>query len=138
MIIFAMVHYKDMSKAPAGKNLKEMLRARANVEVIQKYASFAKQEGFSSLEIKRLTTNFEPLKAIDDKAPAPITITTSLGVRLKRRCSLLHIDTFKVDKKYLSLQNLYEENNATREGITLFFATDLLSITWRYSSILIL
>jgi hypothetical protein len=122
MIIFAMVHYKDMSKAPAGKNLKEMPRARADAEVIQKYASFARQEGFSSPEIKRLTENFEPLKVIDDKAPAPITITTGPGVKLKRRCGLPHMDTFKADKKYLSLRNLYEENNATGEGITSFFA----------------
>lgn len=122
MIIFAMVYYKDMPKAPAGKNLKEMPRARADAEVIQKYASFARQEGFSSPEIERLTEFFEPLKVVDDKAPAPITITTGPGVSLKRRCGLPRMDTFKADKKCLSLRNLYEENNATGEGITSFFA----------------
>lgn len=122
MIIFAMVYYKDMPKAPAGKNLKEMPRARADAEVIQKYASFARQEGFTSPEIERLTENFQPLKAVDDKSPAPITITTGPGVSLKRRCGLLHMDTFKTDKNYLSLRNLYEENDATGEGITSFFA----------------
>ncbi|KAL5351936.1 hypothetical protein ACLOAV_003798 [Pseudogymnoascus australis] len=117
-----MVNYKDMPKPPAGKNLKEMPRARADAEVIQKYASFARQEGFSSPEIERLTENLQPLKAVDDKAPAPITITTGPGVSLKRRCGLPHMDTFKADKKYLSLRNLYEENDATGEGITSFFA----------------
>ncbi|KFY64302.1 hypothetical protein V496_03333 [Pseudogymnoascus sp. VKM F-4515 (FW-2607)] len=117
-----MVNYKDMPKPPAGKNLKEMPRARADAEVIQKYASFARQEGFSSPEIERLTENFQPLKAVDDNAPAPITITTGPGVSLKRRCGLPHMDTFKADKNYLSLRNLYEENDATGEGITSFFA----------------
>lgn len=121
LFAFVMRDYKDLPKAPGDKNLKEMPRAQADREVLQRLASFAYHVGFDSPEIKMLMEDAEPPSTTNAPESIPITVTTGPGVNIKRRCGLPRTDTFKGDKEYLYLDNLCREKDETGEGITSFF-----------------
>ncbi len=63
----------------------------------------------------------EYLLLIDALELIPIIITTRPGKNIKRRYRLLRINIFRKDKNYLYLDNLFREQDETREGITSFF-----------------
>ncbi|KAG9240846.1 hypothetical protein BJ878DRAFT_263780 [Calycina marina] len=113
--------YKNLPKAPKDRNLKEMPRAQADREVLQRLASFAYHVGFNSPEIKMLKEDAEPPLTTNAPGLTPITVTTGPGENIKRRCGLPRTDTFQKDKEYLYLDNLCREKDETGEGITSFF-----------------
>ena len=120
--LFALVlqNYKDLAKT-GKKNSKEMPRAKADLEVLQRIASWAAELGFESPEIEMLKGNSKPLLITNTSGAVPPLITTGPGVKRNQRRGLPLPDTFKRDKKYLFLDNLCEDNDETGEGITSFF-----------------
>jgi hypothetical protein len=46
-----MRHYQNLPKAPKKENLKTMPRAKADRELLQRYAAYTDQLGFNSPEI---------------------------------------------------------------------------------------
>jgi hypothetical protein len=89
--------------------------------LLQQSAALAFQLGFKSLKIKALKGDLNPLPILNTQKKNPLLVTTGLGESIKQRCGLLHIKTFKEDRKYLFLHNLYEERDETGKGITSFF-----------------
>ena len=112
--------YKDLPKPPVKKNLKEMPRAKADCEVLQRLASQAAELGFDSPEIDMLKGDSEPLPITDTRGAAALLVTTGPGEGIERRCGLPGANTFKEDRKYLFLHNLCEEKVEIGEGITSF------------------
>lgn len=121
LIVFAMRENKNLPKALAKQNLKEMPRAEADHEVLQRLASFAEQLGFNFPEIDKLKGDPGPLSSIETPESIPIAVTSGPGVDIKQRWGLPRTNTFKGDKKYLCLDNLCREKDETGEGITSFF-----------------
>jgi hypothetical protein len=118
-----MWNYVRLSRASAKKDVKEMPRAWADPEVIQRLAALAAQLGFNSLKIDVLATALDPppFLVAGVQEPIPIFVTTGLGERIKRRQGRLRANTFKEDRKYLFLYNLYEERDDIGDGIISFF-----------------
>ena len=125
LFAIAMRDYRDLPKAPGENILKEMPRAKADREVLQRFASFAYQSGYKSPEIDMLRGNSGHLSLTDAPEFIPITVTTGPGENIKRRCGLPRIDTFREDKNYLYLDNLFREQDGTGEGITSFLSLSL-------------
>lgn len=123
LFAFALRNYKHLSQPPAKGNVKEMPRARADPEVIQQFAILSAQLGFHSPEIDALTRapGSLPYPGAGTQEPIPILVTPGPGEMINRRHGLPRIDTFKEDRKYLSLYNLCEERDDVGEGITSFF-----------------
>ena len=121
LFAIAMQDYRDLPKASGEKILKEMPRAKADREVLQRFASFAYLLGFNSPEIKMLRGDSEHPSLTDAPELIPITVTTGPGENIKRRCGLPRMNTFREDKNYLYLDNLFREQDETGEGITSFF-----------------
>ncbi|OBT56673.1 hypothetical protein VE04_03814 [Pseudogymnoascus sp. 24MN13] len=117
IIAFAMKDYRDLPKQSVKKNLIEIARPKADSEVLQKGASFAKQLGFSTPEIERLK-GMEPLKFSEVEALVPVPKTAV--VKIKRRSGMPHTDTFEEDRQHLYLHNLFQSEEAD-EGITSFY-----------------
>jgi hypothetical protein len=120
LFAIAMQVYRGLPKAPGEENLKEMPRAQADREVLQRFASFAYLLGFWSPEIEELRVDSEP-SLTDAPELIPITVTTGPGEDIKRRSGLPRMSTFREDKNYLYLDNLCREQDETGEGITSFF-----------------
>ncbi len=118
---FFMRHHQNLPKAPVKKNLKTIPRAKADLEVLQRFAALAFQLGFKSPEIIALKGDLAPLPILDAQKPIPLLVTTGPGESIKQRCGFPHTNTFEEDKKYLFLQNLCEVRDETGEGITSFF-----------------
>jgi len=121
LFAIAMRDYRDLPKAPGEKILKEMPRAKADREVLQRFASFAYLLGFNSPEIEELRGDSEHPSLTDAPELIPITVTTGPGEDIKRRSGLPRMNTFREDKNYLYLDNLCREQDETGEGITSFF-----------------
>jgi hypothetical protein len=123
LFAFAMRNYARLSRAPAKKDVKEMPRAWADPEVIQRLAALAAQLGFNSSKIDALATALDPppLPVAGVQEPIPILVTTGSGERIKRRQGRPRANTFKEDRKYLFLHNLCEERDDIGDGITSFF-----------------
>ncbi|KAL5344433.1 hypothetical protein ACLOAV_010693 [Pseudogymnoascus australis] len=117
MIAFAMRDYRDIPKQSVKKNLTEIARPKADIEVLQKGASFAKQLGYSTPEIERLE-GMEPLIFSEVKALAPVPKTAV--VEIKRRSGKPHTDTFEEDRRHIFIHNLLQSDEAG-EGITSFY-----------------
>src|SRR5436190_11861732 len=79
LFAFAMRHYTHLSRATAKKNLKEMPRAKADPEVIQRLATLADQLGFHSPEIDALKGASDPLPLPDTQESVPILVTSGPG-----------------------------------------------------------
>ncbi|KAG9228827.1 hypothetical protein BJ875DRAFT_525382 [Amylocarpus encephaloides] len=123
IVAFALRNHKHLSKPPTKENVKEMLRARADPEVIQQSAVLSAQLGFSSPEIDALTraSGPLPLPGTGTRESIPILVTTGPGERIKHGHGLPRINTFKEDRKYLFLHNLSEKRDDVGEWITSFF-----------------
>jgi hypothetical protein len=121
LIAFAIRYYQDLPKVPAKKNLKTIPRVKADREILQQFAVFAKQQGFNTPEIEVLRRDLEPLPILDTQVSIPLFVTTSPGKIIKQRYRYLYTNTFKKDRKYLFLYNLYKESNKTGKEITSFF-----------------
>jgi Protein of unknown function (DUF3723) len=121
LFAFAMRHYKDLPKAPVKKDVKEMPRATADREVLQRFASFAARLGFTSPEIEKFKGVSEDITIADTEAPIPIIVTTGSGENMKQRCGLPPVKTFRGDTKYVFLDNFCQAKDETGEGITSFF-----------------
>ena len=121
LFAIAMRDYRDLPKAPGEKILKEMPRAKADREVLQRFASFAYLSGFNSPEIDMLRGDSEHFSLTDAPELIPITVTTGPGENINRRHGLPRMNTFREDKNYLYLDNLFREQDGTGEGITSFF-----------------
>ncbi|ELR08409.1 hypothetical protein VC83_03556 [Pseudogymnoascus destructans] len=117
MIAFAMKDYRDLPKQSVKKNLIEIARPKADSEVLQKGASFAKQLGFSTPEIERLK-GMEPLTFSEVEALVPVPKTAV--VEIKRRSGMPRTDTFEEDRQHIFLHNLLQSDEAG-EGITSFY-----------------
>ncbi|KFY03092.1 hypothetical protein O988_01705 [Pseudogymnoascus sp. VKM F-3808] len=117
IIAFAMKNYRDIPKQSVKKNLIEIARPKADSEVLQKGASFAKQLGFSTPEIERLK-GMEPLKFSEVKALVPVPKTAV--AEIKRRSGMPHTDTFGEDRRHIFLHNLFQSDEEDK-GITSFF-----------------
>jgi Protein of unknown function (DUF3723) len=121
LFAIAMQVYRDLPKAPGEKILKEMPRAQADRDVLQRFASFAYLLGFNSPEIEMLKGDSAHLSPTDAPEFIPITVTTGPGEDIKLRSGLPRMNTFREDKNYLYLDNLCREQDETGEGITSFF-----------------
>ncbi|KFY68145.1 hypothetical protein V496_01265 [Pseudogymnoascus sp. VKM F-4515 (FW-2607)] len=117
MIAFAMRDYRDIPKQSVKKNLTEIARPKADIEVLQKGASFAKQLGYSTPEIERLE-GMEPLIFSEVEALAPVPKTAV--VEIKRRSGKLRTDTFEEDRRHIFIHNLLQSDKAG-DGITSFY-----------------
>ena len=117
IIAFAMKNYRDIPKQSVKKNLIEIARPKADSEVLQKGASFAKQLGFSTPEIERLK-GMEPLKFSEVKALFPVPKTAV--AEIKRRSGMPHTDTFEEDRRHIFLHNLFQSDEEDKD-ITSFF-----------------
>jgi hypothetical protein len=122
LVVFIMRNFRDLPKAnaPLTKTLREKPRAKTDDEVLQRLASLAATQGFSSLEIKRLKGNPEPLLNTHPQRSIPIS-TTGIGETMKQRSGTPRAKTFEHDRKYLFLPSLLEERDETGEGITSYF-----------------
>jgi hypothetical protein len=121
LFAIAMQAYKDLPKVPREENLKEMPRAQADCEVLQRFADFAYLLGFESDKIKELKGDSRHYSLTDAPGISPLTVTTGPGEDIKRRWGLPHTKSFGEDKKYLYLDNLCREKDEIGEGITSFF-----------------
>ncbi|KAH7364008.1 hypothetical protein BKA65DRAFT_532668 [Rhexocercosporidium sp. MPI-PUGE-AT-0058] len=121
LFAIAMRDNKDLPKAPTENDLKEMPRAKADHEVLRRFATDAYMLGFESDKIKTLKGDSGHHSLEDAPGTIPITVTTGPGEDIKQRCGLPSAKTFREDKNYLYLDNLYREQDETGEGITSFF-----------------
>ncbi|KAL5354914.1 hypothetical protein ACLOAV_001005 [Pseudogymnoascus australis] len=117
MIAFAMRDYRDIPKQSVKKNLTEIARPKADIEVLQKGASFAKQLGYSTPEIERLE-GMEPL--IFSEVEALVSVPKTAVVEIKRRSGMPHTDTFEEDRRHIFIHNLLQSDEAG-DGITSFY-----------------
>lgn len=98
---------KDLPKALTENNLKEMPRAKADYEVLRRFAINAYILEFESDKIKALKGESGHFSLTDALGTIFIIITTSPGENIKQKCRLPSAKTFRKDKNYLYLNNLY-------------------------------
>jgi hypothetical protein len=121
LFAIAIRDYKDLLKAFKEKILKEIPRVKADREVLQWFTSFAYLSDFNSPEIEELRGDSEHPSLTDALELILITVMTGPEEDIKRRSGLPRINIFREDKNYLYLDNLYREQDETKEGITSFF-----------------
>jgi hypothetical protein len=112
-----MKDYRDLPKQSVRKNLVEIARPKADSEVLQKFASFANQLGFSTPQIERLK-GMEPLTFSEVEALVPVPKTAV--VKIKRRSGMPQTNTFEEDRQHIFLHNLFQSDEVG-EGITSFY-----------------
>jgi hypothetical protein len=120
-------NYLDMPKEHTTDNPIARLSVRADKAVLREFADLADLSGFKSAEITELRDYPQLTAKKNLEVSKPLLVTDGPGVEVKKRYGLLYIETYKRDRKFAFIYNLYSKKEERGEGITLFFV-----LRWRY------
>jgi hypothetical protein len=122
IMAFAMRHLLEIPRRASDDYATVRPRLKASKALLYQFARLAFRLGFESPEIHALLIDED-----DSEAPAtstsngPLMVTSGSGVKLRRRCGLPLLDTFRNDCEFLFLHHLHDVQTDRGEGITSYF-----------------
>ena len=122
LCIFAMRHYKDISRKSSSKDLLARPTAIAQTSRLRELTDLAQRLEFHSLDITALQqySKTEESTAIDKNDKPSLVSTVKINAK-RIKCGLSCTEDYRYDRAYLFLPNLHDERHEQAEEITSFF-----------------
>lgn len=109
---FAMRHLLELSRGAADNYATVRPRLKASKALLYQFARLARCVGFESPEIHALLINEDDSEGYEILATftlnGPLMVTSGSGVKLRRRCGMPLLETFRNDCEFLFLHHLHD------------------------------
>lgn len=121
IMAFAMRHLLQLPRRASDDSATVRPRLNASKGLLYRFARLAFRLGFESPEIHALLIDKDDSEGY--QAPAtftsngPLMVTSGSGVKLRRRCVLPLLDTFRNDREFMLLHHLHDVQTDRGEGI---------------------
>lgn len=112
IMAFAMRHLLELSRGAADNYATVRPRLKASKALLYQFARLARCVGFESPEIHALLINEDDSEGYEILATftlnGPLMVTSGSGVKLRRRCGMPLLETFRNDCEFLFLHHLHD------------------------------
>lgn len=125
IMVFVMRHLLELPRRASDDSAKVRPRLNPSKGLLYRFARLAFRLGFGSPEIHALLIDEDDSEGY--QAPAtftsngPLMVSSGSGVKLRRRCGLPILDTFRNDREFLFLHYLHDVQTHRDEDITSYF-----------------